>query len=89
MLSERRQAILRSIVEQYIDRAMPVPSQYIVDKYKLAVSSATVRNEMAALEDEGFIYARILPPAVCRPIKATGITWNHWKTYICPIPTAF
>lgn len=55
MLSERRQAILRSIVEQYIDRAVPVPSQYIVDKYKLAVSSATVRNEMAALEDDGFI----------------------------------
>jgi heat-inducible transcriptional repressor len=55
MLSERRQAILRSIVEQYIDRAVPVPSQYIVDKYKLAVSSATVRNEMAALEDAGFI----------------------------------
>ncbi len=55
MLSERRQGILRSIVEQYIDRAVPVPSQYIVDKYKLAVSSATVRNEMAALEDEGFI----------------------------------
>ena len=55
MLSERRQAILRSIVEQYIDRAVPVPSQYIVDKYKMAVSSATVRNEMAALEEEGFI----------------------------------
>ncbi|MBN1366928.1 MAG: heat-inducible transcription repressor HrcA [Dehalococcoidales bacterium] len=55
MLSERRQAILRSVVEQYIDRAVPVTSQYIVDKYKMAVSSATVRNEMAALENEGFI----------------------------------
>ncbi len=55
MLSTRRQAILRSVVEQYIARAVPVPSQYIVDKYRLDVSSATVRNEMAALEDEGYI----------------------------------
>ncbi len=55
MLSARRQAILRSIVEQYISRAVPVPSPYIVEKYKMDVSSATVRNEMAALEDEGFI----------------------------------
>jgi heat-inducible transcriptional repressor len=55
MLSARRKAILRSIVEQYIARAVPVPSQYIVDKYKLDVSSATVRNEMATLEHEGYI----------------------------------
>ncbi len=55
MLSTRKQAILRSIVEQYITRAVPVPSRNIVDEYKLAVSSATVRNEVAALEDEGYI----------------------------------
>ena len=55
MLSTRKQAILRSIVEQYIDRAVPVPSRNIVDEYKMAVSSATVRNEVAAQEDEGYI----------------------------------
>lgn len=55
MLSSRKQAILRSIVEQYIDRAIPVPSQYVVKKYGLTVSSATVRNEMASLEQEGYI----------------------------------
>jgi len=56
MLSPRKQAILKSIVEQYISRAVPVPSQDIVKKYDLAVSSATVRNEMAYLEQEGYIY---------------------------------
>jgi heat-inducible transcriptional repressor len=55
MLSSRKQAILKSIVEQYINRAIPVPSQQIVKEYEIAVSSATVRNEMAFLEHEGYI----------------------------------
>jgi heat-inducible transcriptional repressor len=55
MLSSRKQAILKSIVEQYVNRAMPVPSQDVVHSYELAVSSATVRNEMAFLEQEGYI----------------------------------
>jgi heat-inducible transcriptional repressor len=55
VLSSRRQAILKFIIEQYIAQALPVPSQDIVGKHRLAVSSATVRNEMAALEEEGYI----------------------------------
>jgi len=55
MLSSRKQAILRSIVEQYVNRAAPVPSQDVVHNYELDVSSATVRNEMAFLEQEGYI----------------------------------
>jgi heat-inducible transcriptional repressor len=55
MLSSRKQAILKSIIEQYIDRAVPVPSQQIAKEYELDVSSATVRNEMAFLEHEGYI----------------------------------
>lgn len=55
VLSSRRQAILKFIVEQYIARAVPVPSQDVAGKQKLAVSSATVRNEMVALEEEGYI----------------------------------
>ncbi len=55
MLSPRQQRILDAIVAQYITRARPVPSQAIIDDRTLGVSSATVRNEMARLEEEGFI----------------------------------
>jgi len=55
MLSSRKQAILKSIIEQYVNRAIPVPSQDVVQNYETAVSSATVRNEMAYLEHEGYI----------------------------------
>ena len=55
MLSPRSETILKSIVTQYIVRAVPVPSQSLINDYELAVSSATIRNEMAHLEQEGYI----------------------------------
>lgn len=55
MLSPRSETILKSIVGQYIARAVPVPSQSIINDYELAVSPATIRNEMAHLEQEGYI----------------------------------
>jgi heat-inducible transcriptional repressor len=42
-------------VGQYIVKAVPVPSQSIINDFELAVSSATIRNEMAHLEQEGYI----------------------------------
>src|SRR5579884_877723 len=55
MLTDRRLDILKLIVEDYIDSAIPVSSESIARRMAIPVSSATVRNEMAALEDEGFI----------------------------------
>jgi len=55
MLSPRTETILKSIVGQYIANAIPVPSQSIVHEYGLQVSSATIRNEMARLEQGGYI----------------------------------
>ncbi len=55
MLSLRAESILKSIVGQYITKATPVPSQSITNDYKLGVSAATIRNEMAHLEQEGYI----------------------------------
>jgi len=55
MLSDRSETILKSIVGQYIVKAVPVPSQSIINDFELAVSSATIRNEMAHLEQEGYI----------------------------------
>ncbi len=56
MLSLRAESILKSIVGQYITKAAPVPSQSITNDYKLGVSAATIRNEMAYLEQEGYIH---------------------------------
>jgi len=55
LLSPRGEAILKSIISQYIARAVPVPSQSLIGNRELAVSSATIRNEMAHLEEEGYI----------------------------------
>jgi len=55
MLSPRTQTILKSITGQYIARAVPVPSQSILSDLEFGVSSATIRNEMAHLEEEGYI----------------------------------
>lgn len=55
MLTARRRSILKIIVGEYIDTALPVGSSNIVRKYNLAISPATIRNDMAELEIEGFI----------------------------------
>ncbi|WP_214407227.1 heat-inducible transcriptional repressor HrcA [Pseudonocardia lacus] len=52
---ERRFAVLRAIVADYVATHEPVGSKMIVDKYNLGVSSATVRNDMAVLEEDGLI----------------------------------
>jgi heat-inducible transcriptional repressor len=55
MVEDRRLAVLRAIVEDYVSTQEPVGSKSLVERHKLGVSPATVRNDMAALEDEGFI----------------------------------
>ncbi|MDX8146562.1 heat-inducible transcriptional repressor HrcA [Lentzea sp. BCCO 10_0061] len=52
---ERRFEVLRAIVADYVSNQEPVGSKALVDRHNLGVSSATVRNDMAALEDEGYI----------------------------------
>ena len=54
-LSDRRARILAFIVEDFVDSAQPIGSQALVERHALGLSSATVRNEMAALEEEGMI----------------------------------
>ncbi|MCB8957557.1 MAG: heat-inducible transcriptional repressor HrcA [Nocardioides sp.] len=55
MQEERRLAVLRAIVEDYVTTEEPVGSKALVERHGLGVSPATVRNDMAALEDEGYI----------------------------------
>ncbi|HVP05179.1 MAG TPA: heat-inducible transcriptional repressor HrcA [Dehalococcoidia bacterium] len=55
MVTDRRKRLLQIIVDEYVRTAQPVASNALVEKFKLGVSSATVRNDMAALEEEGYI----------------------------------
>lgn len=52
---DRRFEVLRAIVADYVATQEPVGSKALVERHSLGVSSATVRNDMAALEDEGYI----------------------------------
>lgn len=55
MLSDRRQIVLRALIEEYIARALPVGSRTLVERYNLGISSATVRNELSLLEEMGYL----------------------------------
>jgi heat-inducible transcriptional repressor len=55
MLDERKASILRAVVQEYIHTAQPVGSAHVARIGDLGVSSATVRNEMALLEREGYL----------------------------------
>ena len=57
MLDERKATILRAVVTEYIETAQPVGSGHVARSTTVNVSSATVRNDMAALEEEGLITA--------------------------------
>jgi heat-inducible transcriptional repressor len=56
-MEDRKLAVLRAIVEDYIQTSEPVGSKALADRHQLGVSSATIRNDMAALEEEGLISA--------------------------------
>lgn len=55
VFTPRRKAILNIIVAEYVSTTLPVASETILRNYKLGVSSATIRNDMAYLEKEGYI----------------------------------
>lgn len=56
MISERKRLILETLIKEYLKTATPVSSGILVDKYKLDISPATVRNEMMELEEAAYIY---------------------------------
>src|SRR3954453_4897076 len=54
-LDDRKLDVLRAIVEDYVATQEPVGSRALVERHNLRVSSATVRNDMAVLEEEGYL----------------------------------
>lgn len=57
MTEPRRLEVLRAIVEDYVQSREPVGSRALLERHNLGVSAATIRNDMASLEEEGFIVA--------------------------------
>lgn len=57
MTEERRLSVLRAIVQDYVQTSEPVGSKSLLERHQLGVSAATVRNDMAVLEEEGLIAA--------------------------------
>lgn len=55
-LDERKANVLRAVVQEYIETAQPVGSGHVVDAPGVNVSSATVRNDMTVLEQDGYLY---------------------------------
>ncbi len=56
MLNERRRIVLAALVEEYVASAQPVASKSLVERHALGCSPATVRNDLAALEETGHVY---------------------------------
>ena len=55
MLTERQEIILTFIVDDFLNVMTPISSKYLLDKYNFDVSSATIRNDMAELENAGYL----------------------------------
>lgn len=55
LLNNRKNRILKAIIEEYIETAEPVGSTTVMEKYNLDYSSATIRNDMMELEREIFL----------------------------------
>ena len=55
MSEDRKAAILRAVVQEYIESANPVGSGRVADRSGIDVSTATIRNELVLLEEEGFL----------------------------------
>ncbi|GAB4290576.1 MAG: heat-inducible transcriptional repressor HrcA [Coriobacteriia bacterium] len=56
MQNERRRTVLSALISEYVASSQPVGSKVLVERYRLGCSPATVRNELAALEEDGLVY---------------------------------
>lgn len=81
-MDERRAAILRAVVEGYIETAQPVGSAAVARDAQLQVSSATIRNEMVALEQEGYL----VQPHTSAGRIPTDKGYRHFVDSFIPAP---
>ena len=74
-LSERKLTILHAIIQTYLETGEPVGSRTISKYSDLNLSSATIRNEMADLEELGYILSHTHLPEGFHQIKDTAYMW--------------
>ena len=73
-LNDRKRKILQAIIDEYIGTAEPVGSRSISKKENLGLSSATIRNEMADLEEMGYLIQPHTRRDVFRQMRDTDFT---------------
>ncbi len=79
-MQERQQELLKIIIKEYVKTAEPISSSWLVEKYKLPYSSATVRNEMAVLEDNNYIYQPHTSAGRVPTVKAYHFYINNFSS---------
>lgn len=82
-LGERQRDLLRAVIREYIATAQPVASAALVRRYRLDVSSATVRNELAALEDLGLL----MHPHTSAGRVPTDLGYRYFIESLMPRPS--
>ncbi|WP_243225844.1 heat-inducible transcriptional repressor HrcA [Microbacterium sp. CIAB417] len=87
MVTERGLQVLRAIVQDYVATHEPVGSKSIVDRYSFGVSAATIRNDMALLEDEELITAPHTSSGRVPTDKGYRVFVNH-LAQLRPLSTA-
>jgi len=80
MLEDRRSEVLRALVEEHIRTGEPVSSRAIVDHSALAVSTATVRNDLTALETDGLV----IQPHTSAGRIPTAAAYRYYVDHIGP-----
>lgn len=82
MLDERKSEVLRAVVEEYILVGQPVSSAAVLERSGLGVSSATIRNELAALEREGYV----IQPHTSAGRIPTARAYRYFVDHLAPAP---
>lgn len=80
MLEDRRSEVLRALVEEHIRTGEPVSSRAILEHSALSVSAATVRNDLAALEQEGYV----VQPHTSAGRIPTGTAYRYYVDHLNP-----
>jgi heat-inducible transcriptional repressor len=80
MLEDRRSEILRALVEEHIRSGEPVSSRAIVERARLTVSTATVRNDLSALEAEGLV----IQPHTSAGRVPTAAAYRYYVDHLGP-----
>jgi heat-inducible transcriptional repressor len=81
MLDERRSVVLGALIEEYIGVGVPVSSRAVLDRSGLSVSSATIRNDLAALERDGYA----MQPHTSAGRIPTGRAYRYYVDHLSPV----